>query len=283
MAIGAQPSGFLAAPNQNRKSQFTQTRDAYGNVQASNGLLADRARINYNFPTDSTNYNTLQSPYGSGGYGGGENMFAANESRQYGFPMRERGGGSRNIFDMFPQWNNLPEDSGRRTQFANKAVYDQWAAQRLEKFYNNLPETARSARGIPSWWRPGMPPIYSDETGAGGGVGTGIDVGPVYGGGQANDAYNQTLNPTTQPVTDGMNNPLSQQLNTLRGIYGSQDASKFARGMAEANNAQLLASQKARAGAGLDWSNLGFGDYASNLKNQVTNQNTLLSLLQGLI
>lgn len=107
-------------------------------------------------------------------------------------------------------------------------------------------------------------------------VQTGITAGPVLPQNIVQSEQNRLR--SYQPASIGA--PFMQHLNDLVGGAMNTAAMDFGRDASFANAQQLLASQQARANAGLGWGGAALGDYASQRGSQLQGLNALITLLQ---
>jgi hypothetical protein len=105
-------------------------------------------------------------------------------------------------------------------------------------------------------------------------VTTGITAGPIYNQGQVAGALGRygAMKPKT-------NNPTA---NALYGQYSSQARLGTDRSMSQANTQHQLASETARAGAGMRWGQQAMQNSASNDALQLQRNNQVMTLLRAL-
>ncbi len=113
-------------------------------------------------------------------------------------------------------------------------------------------------------------------------INTGITAGPAIP--QATvQATQQRLQNYQAPSPGAQYAPFMQHLNSLVGGALGTAATDYGRDAAYANAQQLLAAQKAQAGAGSAWGSAMLGDYASRMGTQSQGLNAILALLQGMM
>jgi hypothetical protein len=105
-------------------------------------------------------------------------------------------------------------------------------------------------------------------------VTTGIDAGPIYNQGQVASALGRygSMKPKT-------NNPTA---NALYGQYSSQARLGTDRSMSQANTQHQLASETARAGAGMRWGQQSMQNANNNDALQLQRNNQAMTLLRAL-
>lgn len=111
-------------------------------------------------------------------------------------------------------------------------------------------------------------------------VQTGITAGPVLPQNIVQAEQNRLRGYQAQMPPGAQYAPFMQQLNDLVGGQLNTAATDFGRDAAYANAQQLLASQRAQAGAGAGWGNAMLGDYASRMGSQGQSLNAILALLR---
>lgn len=158
-----------------------------------------------------------------------------------------------------------------------------WVQDYLTKYFNRLgrPENV----GFPLGWKPGQPwPNQGGNGGVGGAVHTGIQSATIYNPQQVSQQESQLRQMPQGGAFPGRSGGTLQQMFQDASLAsGNRAATDFSRDAALQNAQHELASQQARAQAGIGWGNIQAGQHGQNLGNQSQAIGTLISLLQGFL
>lgn len=122
-----------------------------------------------------------------------------------------------------------------------------------------------------------MVPPFTSSAGFAPNISTGISVGPVLPP-DVVAAQRQQITGAT-PNVAGMAPGAAGRVQEMFGQQMQAYDTEYDRNASYANAQQLLATQKARAGAGAGWGGIAAGNYASQLSDQSRMVNALLALL----